>query len=90
MVVTPDNNGNYRAESKVEIFNALTYLNYKTQTADVKIGLTWHPLRRTLKKKRKKLYIKPTPIKRISKFKKILKKLHLYHDPLDILIYRPK
>lgn len=94
MVVTPDRGGNYRASTPDEIKRALSEPRYKTITAEVLIGNTWYPLRRsklfykrTLKKVERP-YSTPTPIKPLPPHLRILRKLHLYKDPLDILIYR--
>jgi len=93
MVVRKDRRGNYRAEMKQEIERALTEPDFKTITAEVLIGNTWHPLRRKgghhLISKRK--YSICPPIKRgLPLHLKILDRLHLYKNPLEELIYQPE
>ena len=95
MVVTEDRKGLYRAASPNEIQRALTELEYCTTTAEVLIGRIWFPLgrrhRRPIRQKRKQKYSEPTPIRRgLPLHLKILRKLHLYKDPLEILIYNEK
>jgi len=96
MVVTPDKGGGYRASTPEEIKRALTEPKYQPTTADVLIGNTWYPLRRRKHSRRimtrasRRRYSTPAPIKALPLHLRILRNLHLYKDPLDILIYRGK
>ena len=93
MVVTPDKEGKYRASTSEEIKRALSEPRHQTTTAEVLIGNTWYPLRRSklfhkrTSKKAERPYSTPSPIKPLPLLLRILRKLHLYKDPLDILIY---
>jgi len=96
IVVTEDRRGNYRAKSSEEIKRALTQLSFRPRTAEVLIGNKWYPLKRSeYSPKRgrplRRKFISPPPInQKVSIFIKILEKLHLYHSPLEKLIYQPK
>ncbi len=87
IVVTPDIRGKYRASASIEIKDALSKLDYKTTTAEVLIGNKWLPLGKRARKG-KGYYSTLGPRKPLSRWLKILRILHLYKDPLDVLIYR--
>jgi hypothetical protein len=93
MIVTPDRKGKYRAATAEEIQKALSDPNFSTTTAEVLIGKSWGPLaridKRLVKNRRSNRgYSTPTPIKPMPLCLRILRRLHLYKDPLDKLIYR--
>ena len=93
MVVTPDKRGGYRASTLYEIKRALSELDFRTTTAEVLIGKRWSPLgRRHIVQRKPRRHINrysvPQPIKPLPKYLRILRRLHLYKDPLDILFYK--
>ena len=94
MVVTPDRGGNYRASTPEEIKRALSEPKYQPPNSEVLIGNTWYPLRRGMRSLRrtprqsKRRYSTPKPIKPMPLHLRMLKRLHLYRDPLEALIYR--
>jgi len=94
MIVILDRKGNYRALTAEEIEKAFSDPRFRTVTAEVRIGKCWYPLgQRAYTKKRTnrrtRSYSIPTPIKLLPLYLRILKRLHLYKDPLEKLIYHP-
>lgn len=92
MVVTPNRKGEYRAVTAEEVEEALKNPYFKTLTAEVLIGKHWRPLRRAGNRKKTQRpirgYSTPEPIKPLPLYLRMLKKLRLYKDPLEKLIYK--
>ena len=95
MVVTPNRGGDYRASTAEEIKRALSEPKYRPPNSEVLIGNTWYPLRRGIRsllrripRQGKRRYSTPEPIKPMPLHLRMLKRLHLYRDPLEALIYR--
>lgn len=94
IIITPDRAGRYRATTPEEVRRALSEPKYQTTTAEVLTGNIWYPLRRPklfhkrITRKPERPYSEPEPIKPMPLCLRILRRLHLYKDPLDILIYK--
>ena len=45
IIITPDRNGKYRADTAEEIRGVIENPHFRTLTAEVKLGRRWYPLR---------------------------------------------